>query len=77
MSICRVDSKRRIVLPDGRPGDVYDIQRQADGRLLLVRLERPDRGERLSREACLAAMEESPLRPAISWEELRRQTREP
>jgi hypothetical protein len=37
MGIAIVDSKKRIVLQDGRPGDVFDIQQQSDGRFLLVR----------------------------------------
>jgi hypothetical protein len=38
MNASTVDSKKRIVLPNGRPGDVFDIQQQAEGRFLLVRL---------------------------------------
>jgi hypothetical protein len=77
MSISTVDAKKRIVLPGGRPGDVFDIQQQAEGRFVLVRLEKPECGERLSKEACLAAMRQGPLRPTITWEELRALTREP
>ena len=42
MSISTIDSKKRIVLPGGRPGDVFDIQQQAEGRFLLIRLEKPE-----------------------------------
>jgi hypothetical protein len=72
-----VDSKKRIVLPGGRPGDVFDVQQEKEGRFLLVRLERPRGSERLSREACLEAMRNAPLRPKMTWEELRKLTREP
>lgn len=77
MSTSKVDSKKRIVLPNGEPGDVFDIQQQAEGRLLLVRLERPAPPPRMSREECMQAIHETPLRPTISWEELRGLTREP
>jgi hypothetical protein len=38
MSTAKVDAKKRIVLPSGKPGEVYDVQQQADGRVMLVRL---------------------------------------
>lgn len=77
MSTYTVDTKKRIVLPGGRPGDVFDIQEQAEGRFLLVRLEKPKRGRRMSKKACLAAMRTAPLKPTMSWEKLRDLTREP
>ena len=77
MSTSKVDSKKRLVLPDGQPGDVFDIQRQAEGCYLLVRLEKPERSIRLNRETCLDAMSESPLQPTMTWEELRDLTRKP
>jgi len=73
----KTDSKRRIVLPRARPGDVFDVQELGEGRYVLVRLERPEPKQSLSREDCLQAMEERPLRLAMSWEELRSLTREP
>jgi hypothetical protein len=77
MSTSKVDSKKRIVLPNGNPGDVFEIQQQAEGRLLLVRLERPEPAERMSRKDCMEAMQNAPLRPTIPWEQLRQLTREP
>ncbi|MGA8054170.1 MAG: hypothetical protein WCA12_09990 [Burkholderiales bacterium] len=77
MGICTVDSKKRIVLPDGRPGDVFDVQQQAEGRFLLVRLEKPEPAQRMSKKACLEAMRKAPLRPTMTWEKLRELTREP
>ena len=77
MSLSTVDSKKRIVLPGGRPGDVFDIQQQAEGRFLLVRLERPKRTKRMSKKACMEAMRQAPLRPTMTWEKLRELTREP
>jgi len=60
MSTSTVDSKKRIVLPNGRPGDVFDIQQQAEGRFILVRLEKPERAEGISRRACMEAMRKAP-----------------
>ena len=77
MSTSTVDSKKRIVLPSGRPGDVFDIQQQAEGLFLLVRLEKPEISQRLSRGACMEAMRKAPLRPTMTWEKLRELTREP
>jgi hypothetical protein len=36
MAISTVDEKQRVVLPAARPGDVFDIQSQGEGSLLLV-----------------------------------------
>ena len=77
MSIYKVDTKKRIVLPAGRPGDVFDIQQQAEGRFLLIRLEKPERAERMSKRACMEAMRKAPLQPTLTWEKLRELTREP
>ena len=73
----KTDSKRRVVLPRARPGDIYDVQEQGEGRYLLVRLERPDPRAAMNREDCLRAMEDRPLRLGMGWDELRRLTREP
>ena len=77
MSTAKVDSKKRIVLPGGQPGDIFDIQQQAEGRYLLIRLEKPAHAERMSKKACMEAMQKAPLRPKMAWEELRDLTREP
>ncbi|MFP4501541.1 MAG: hypothetical protein ACLFTT_11125 [Candidatus Hydrogenedentota bacterium] len=77
MSVSKVDSKKRVVLPDGQPGDVFDIQQQAEGRYLLVRLEKPPPGPKMSKADCLRAIHNAPLTPTMSWEELRELTREP
>jgi hypothetical protein len=77
MATYTVDTKKRIILPAGRPGDVFDIQQQAEGRFLLIRLEKPERSEKLSKKACMDAMRKAPLRPTLTWEKLREMTREP
>jgi hypothetical protein len=77
MSTYKVDTKKRIVLPAGRPGDVFDIQQQAEGRFLLIRLEKPERSVKMSKKECMEAMRKAPLKPTLTWEKLREMTREP
>ncbi|MBI4555978.1 MAG: hypothetical protein HY706_00215 [Candidatus Hydrogenedentes bacterium] len=77
MSTSKVDSKKRIVLPKGQPGDVFEVQQEGEGRFVLVRLEKPKPAKRMSRKACMEAMNQAPLSPTIPWDELRELTREP
>jgi hypothetical protein len=77
MSISIVDSKKRIVLQSGQPGDVFEIQRQAEGRFLLIRLEKPERAVPMTKKASIEAMRKAPLRSTMTWDKLRRLTREP
>ena len=77
MATSTVDEKQRVVLPAVRPGDVFDIQSQGDGRLLLVRLERPKPGPGMSLDSCLEAIAAAPLRPKMTWDSLKAMTREP
>jgi hypothetical protein len=77
VSTYTVDTKKRIVLPASRPGDVFDIQQQAEGRFLLIRLEKPEHSDKISKKACMEAMRKAPLRPTLTWEKLREMTREP
>lgn len=77
MSISIVDSKKRIVLQSGQPGDVFEIQQQTEGRFLLIRLEKPERAVRMTKKASIKAMRKAPLRSTMTWDKLRRLTREP
>lgn len=74
--ITKADSKKRVVLPRAHPGEIYDVQEQGEGRFLLVRLERPEPRTPRSRKDCLRAMDDRPLRPGTTWEELQGLTRE-
>jgi hypothetical protein len=73
----KADAKRRIVLREAAPGDVFDVQKLRDGQYLLVRLERPSPRENLSKEECLAAMDKASLRLSMRWDQLAGRTREP
>lgn len=77
MAMSTADAKRRVVLPAARPGDVFDIQNQGEGRLLLVRLEPPKAEARMSKTRSLEAMAAAPLRPKMTWDFLKAETREP
>jgi bifunctional DNA-binding transcriptional regulator/antitoxin component of YhaV-PrlF toxin-antitoxin module len=79
MAISTVDAKRRVVLPGASPGDVFDIQSQGEGRLLLVRLglEPPKPEPGMSMASCLEAIAAAPLRPRMTWDALKTVTREP
>ena len=68
------DSKGRVALPGAEPGDVFDVQEQGEGRYLLARLQSKTK---MSREDCLRAMEDHPIRFRLTWEKLVRLTREP
>ncbi len=77
MAISTADTKRRVVLPAAKPGDIFDIQSQGEGRLLLVRLERPEPAPRMTMARSLEAIAIAPLRPTMTWEFLKTLTREP
>ena len=77
MHTSRADAKKRVVIPGAEAGDVFDIQRDGEERYVLVRLHRPAPRPAMSRQQCLDAIAESPLSPTLSWEQLRRATREP
>ena len=77
MKAVRADIKKRVVIPGARPGDIFDVQRQSDERFVLVRLHRANEAPEMSHEACLEAMDRSPLNMTLAWEQLRRITREP
>jgi hypothetical protein len=77
MAITKADAKRRVVVSAAAPGDVFDVQAQDRGRIVLVRLEQPHSGPRMTRARCLRAIASAPLKMKASWEELRALTREP
>jgi hypothetical protein len=77
MPMSIADAKRRVVLPAAKPGDVFDIQSQGEGRLLLVRLERPKPEPGMSLSRSLEAIAAAPLRPKMTWDSLKALTREP
>ncbi len=77
MATTTADSKKRVVIPEAQPGDIFDVQHQPDGRVVLVRLVKPKPRNRMTRAECLRAIASKPLRPKMNWSELRKLTREP
>ena len=76
MRVRIVDSKRRIVLGATRPGQAFGVAEESDGRIVLTRLEPVRSTPGMSFDECRAAIAAAPLRPALSWDELREVTRE-
>ena len=77
MATSKTDSKKRVVLPGAKPGEVYDILNETEGTYVLVRLERPSGSANLNAEAAKKAIRENPLEMQIDWERLRSMTRDP
>ena len=76
MSTQTLDSEKRIVLPEGRPGDVFEVLPQGEGQYLLVRVEQSAK-KGMTEEESREAIRNSPLTFTMTWEELRQMTREP
>jgi hypothetical protein len=74
--ITTADNKKRVVLPEAKPGDVLDVQREGEERYVLARLARPE-PRRMTKAQCLRAIAAAPLTPKMDWETLRKTTREP
>jgi hypothetical protein len=70
------DAKKRVVIPGAVPGDVFALEETAQG-LLLKRIYRPTSKKKLTKRDVLRAIRAWKCIPAMSWEELRKITREP
>ena len=73
----KADSKKRVVVPDARPGDVFAYEDQGNGHFLLVRLNLPDPPAKKTRAQVRQAIASSKLKFDMSWDHLREMTREP
>ena len=67
MNTIIADQKKRVVLPNARPVDVFAVNQDPAGRLILVRLLRGKPKRRLRAGQVVKALHESPLRPTLSW----------
>ncbi|MBC9867874.1 MAG: hypothetical protein F7B06_01500 [Opitutae bacterium] len=77
MRTVRTDAKRRITLPGSRPGEVYEVIEEEPGHYSLARLVAlPPRRRQKTVSEVEEAMESAPLKPATTWEQLRKLTRE-
>ena len=73
----KADSRKRVVVPDAQPGDVFDYEDRGNGRYLLVRLAKPSPKSSISRAEFRKAISRSKLKFEVGWDELRTLTREP
>jgi hypothetical protein len=72
------DSKRRVIVPGARPGDVFACEDEGNGHFLLVRLNKPaPPKKKMTRAEIRKALAASRMKFDMSWDELRQMTREP
>lgn len=70
------DAKKRVVIPGAAPGDVFACEQTEQG-VLLKRIYRRTRKKKPTKKEVLQAIRNWKFIPAMSWEELRKLTREP
>ena len=71
------DSKRRVVIPWVKAGDVFACEQRDKNHFSLARLNPPAPPKKKSRAQVLRAIKSSKLKFDMTWEELRALTREP
>lgn len=76
MKICTADQKKRVRLPGVTPGVAYQVREIGPGHMELIRLIPQETGVSLSPEELEDRWNRFGLKPRMSWEELRRETRE-
>ena len=77
MITIRADDKKRIRIPAARPRDVYHPETLTRDLIVLRRIEPPKPRKRMTREEILRAIESSTIEFNITFDELRKLTREP
>ncbi len=77
MKLIVADEKRRVVLPNIRPGDAFAVRELEEGRLELVRMIPACEAAPPERAEVRRRLSEHALRPAMRWTELRSLTRDP
>ena len=73
----KADNKKRVVVPDAQPGDVFAYEDHGNGHFHLVRLNHPEPPKRKTRSQVRKALANTGLKFNLSWNELREMTREP
>ncbi|MFM1918869.1 MAG: hypothetical protein RLZZ303_503 [Candidatus Hydrogenedentota bacterium] len=74
MSTARLDAMRKIEVPGGKPGELFRIEEQAPGKYTIERIDEPAKHRTI--EDVYAAIDKNPICANITWEELRKITRE-
>jgi hypothetical protein len=72
----KADSKKRVVLPDAQPGDVFAYEDRGNGHFHLVRLTMLAPPKKKSRAEVRKALAVSRLKFDVTWDALRQLTRE-
>ncbi len=75
MKTVTTDRKRRVVVPNAEPGEVYQVREIEPGHLELTKLIPAPRAAKRADELKKLLQQES-LTPAMSWESLKETTRE-
>ena len=76
MKVATVDTKRRLVLPNAKPGETYVVREIASGYYELAKVI-PALPPKPTAEEMDALCASAPLTPKMRWEDLRSLTREP
>jgi hypothetical protein len=73
------DSKKRVVIPGAKPGDVFAVVQQDENHITLARLQSPPplASEKLTKHQVAHALKNSKLKFDLTWNELSAVTREP
>jgi hypothetical protein len=69
------DAKKRVVLPGAAAGDVFTCEKTAQG-IVLRRIHRSPAQKKITKAQALKAIRSWKFKPAMSWEKLRKLTRE-
>jgi hypothetical protein len=71
------DSKKRVVIPWVKPGDVFACEKQDENHFRLARLNPPQQPRKLTKAQVRRAIKNSKMKFDMTWDELRELTREP
>jgi hypothetical protein len=72
------DSKKRVVIPWVKPGDVFACEQRDENHFFLARLNPPPppKTKKMTRAQVRRAIKNSKMSPMMTWDELRKLTRE-
>jgi len=71
------DSKKRVVIPWVKPGDVFACEQRDENHFSLARLNPAPPPKKKTKAQVLRAIKNSKMSPMMPWDELRKWTREP
>ena len=71
------DSKKRVVVPSARPGDVFTCEQRDENHFWLARLNPPPPPKKMTKAQVRRAIKNSKMKFDMTWDELRELTREP